>query len=289
MIPLAESIHLWMVVAGLYIFSLLLSIHGLIKKENEVLNTNLFLLAVLGIGLFSYFIGRSHGANLYPLLIIPVLIITLLIDHTIRQVMLKNQNYYLFVPLCLIGLFICASAIPSFVLWSPTILRKWSYPGFISTFHPPSGAHARNIAFIRKYAQRGESIFIYSDCFVDGIYHAETQTRSTLDLPSSTDYFLKTDIDTLKSFFATNQTRKIFILPGSFPSDIANIIDSRYLCMAQDSVTKMSLMCPTDMRSLLPAFSVQKLLNDISGDSLDAVWTQVKNKPFVIEEARINF
>jgi hypothetical protein len=59
--------------------------------------------------------------------------------------------------------------------------------------------------------------------------------------------------------------------------------------MAQDSVTKMSLMCPTDMRSLLPAFSVQKLLNDISGDSLDAVWTQVKNKPFVIEEARINF
>lgn len=258
MLPIATSIHPWMVVVGLYLFALLLSLHGLIKKENEGLNTNLFLLAIMGVGLFSYFLGRSHGANLYPLLMMPILIVTLLIDHTIRQVILKNQNYYVFVPLCLMGLFFCVSAIPSFMMWSPAILRVWVTPGFISTFQSSSGPHSRNIAFIREHTQPGEAIFIYSDCFVDGIYHAETQTRSALDLPSSTDYFLKTDMDTLQSFFSTNQTRKIFLLPGSFPANIAKIIDSRYLCSAQDPVTKMSLMYPSDMKSLLPASSIQQ-------------------------------
>jgi hypothetical protein len=245
MLPIATSIHPWMVVIGIYLLALLLSIHGLIKKENERLNTNLFLLSIMGTGLFTYFLGRSHGANLYPLLMMPVLIVILLIDHTIRQVMLNNKNYYVFIPLCLMGLFFCASAIPSLAMWSPTILRVWVKSGVISSFVPSSGPHSRNIAFIRQHTQPGESVFIYSDNSVDGIYHAETQTRSSLDLPSSTDYFLKTDMETLHSFFATNHAAKIFLLPGAFPADMAKLIDSRYTCTEQDPVTKISLLRPS--------------------------------------------
>jgi len=245
MLPIATSLHPWMVVIGIYLLALLLSIHGLIKKENESLNSNLFLLSIMGTGLFTYFLGRSHGANLYPLLMMPILIVTLLIDHTIRQVMLNNKNYYVFIPLCLMGLFFCASAIPTLAIWSPTIFRVWAKPGGSSSVGPSSGPHSRNIAFIRQHTQPGESVFIYSDNSVDGIYHAETQTRSSLDLPSSTDYFLKTDMETLHSFFATNQTAKIFLLPGTFPVDMAKLFDSRYTCTEQDPVTKISLMLPS--------------------------------------------
>jgi len=252
MIPIATSFHPWMIVTGIYLFALLLSIQGLIKKEHERLNTSLFLLAILGFGLFPYFLGRSHEGNLYPLMIIPVLIITLLIDHAIGQVMLRNKNYYLFMPLCLMGLFFTASAIPSFLLWSPTILQTWAYPGFASMFYPSSGKPSRNIAFIRNHTQPGEAVFIYNNCYVDGIYHTETRTRSSLDLPSSTDYLLKTDMETLQSFFTTNQSAKIFLLPGAFPADMAKIFDSRYLCAAQDEETKIRLMVPINVKPLPP-------------------------------------
>lgn len=242
--PMPSQIHLWMIVVALYIFALLLSIYGLIRKEHEAFNSNLFTLATLGTGLFLYYQGRSHDANLYPLLTTPILIVTLLVDHTLEQVAQKNRTSYLFIPLSLIGLYFCAGAIPSISLWGPRLFRVWTVPGVEATYQEPSGFNARNIEFIKKHTTPGEPVVIYSDIFIDGIYHAETKTRSAMNLPSSTDYFLKRDLVYLQTFLETNRTHKVFVLPGSPLATIGTVMKTRYTHIDQDVQTGISLFQP---------------------------------------------
>jgi hypothetical protein len=244
-IPMPSCIHLWMVVVTIYSFALLLSIHGLLKKEDETYHTNLFMLAILGTGLFFYYQGRSHDTSLYPLLITPILIVTLLIDHALETIFQKNRGSYLFVPPLLIGLYICASAIPSICLWGPRLLRVWTLPGLKAAYQESSGFNTRNIDFIKKHTQPGEPIVIYSDVFIDGIYHAETQTRAAMNLPASTDWVLKRDRDYLLTFLATNKTQKVFLLSGNHLPDIVEIFQARYTQVDQDSHTKTTLLLPS--------------------------------------------
>jgi hypothetical protein len=243
-IPMPACIHLWMVVLTIFIFALLLSIQGLLKKESETYHASLFILSIVGTGLFLYYQGRSHDANLYPLLITPILIVTLLIDHTLEKILQKNKSSYLFIPLSIIGLYFCASSIPSICLWGPRLFHVWTVPGFEATYQEPSGFNARNIAFIKKHTHPGEPVVIYSDIYIDGIYHAETKTRAAMRLPSSTDYFLKSDMDYLLTFLATNKTQKVFVLPGKHPANIVAVIQPRYTRMDQDPQTGITLLLP---------------------------------------------
>jgi hypothetical protein len=243
-IPMPACIHLWMVVVTIYFFALLLSIHGLLKKEDETLNSALFMLAIVGTGLFLYYQGRSHDANLYPLLITPILIVTLLIDHTLDKITQKKRTSYLFIPLSVIGLYFCASAIPSICLWGPRLFQVWTVPGFEATYQDTSGFHARNIKFIKKHTQTGEPVVIYSDIFIDGIYHAETKTRAAMNLPASTEWLLRSDMEHLLTFLATNKTQKIFLLPGKHPANIVAVIQPRYTRIDQDAQTGIMLLLP---------------------------------------------
>jgi hypothetical protein len=242
--PMPSYIHLWMVVVMIYIFALLLSIHGLLKKEHGKYNSTLFLLAIVGTGLFSYYQGRSHDANLYPLLITPILIVTLLIDHTLEKITQKNKTSYLFIPLSIIGLYFCASSIPSICLWGPRLFHVWTVPGFEAAYQEPSGFNARNIDFIKKHTHPGEPVVIYSDIYIDGIYHAETKTRAAMNLPASTEWLLKSDMDYLLSFLATNKTQKVFVLPGKHPANIVALIQPCYTRIDQDAQTGIMLLLP---------------------------------------------
>jgi hypothetical protein len=234
-----------MVVLTIYIFALLLSIQGLLKKQSETYHASLFILSIVGTGLFLYYQGRSHDANLYPLLIPPILIVTLLIDHTLEKITQTKRIAYLSLPLSIIGLYFCASAIPSICLWGPRLFQVWTVPGFEATYQEPSGFNTQNINFIKKHTQPGEPVVIYSDIFIDGIYHAETKTRAAMNLPSSTDWFLKSDMDYLLTFLATNKTQKVFLLPGKHPANIVAVIQSRYMRIDQDPQTGIMLLLPT--------------------------------------------
>lgn len=242
--PMPSYIHLWMVIVTIYIFALLLSLHGLLKKEHETYNSNLFLLAIVGTGLFLYYQGRSHDANLYPLLVTPILIVTLLIDHTLEKIIQKKRPPYLFIPLSIVGLYFCAGAIPSICLWGPRLFHVWTVPGFEAIYQKPAGFNARNIEFIKKHTYPGEPVVIYSDIYIDGIYHAETKTRAAMKLPSSSDYFLKSDLDYLQTFLATNKTQKVFVLPGNHLTNIVAVIQTHYTCIAQDPPTGILLLLP---------------------------------------------
>ena len=243
MLPMPGLPHTWGIIVGVYVAAMLLAINGLLRKENELLCGSLFLLSVLGAGLFAYYQGRSHDHCLIPLLYVPILIITLLADHILTGLRDGNRAYYKFLPLGALLFFFCASALPPVFGWSP---------GYMAAIHERSsapsagsqGLHSRNIEFIRKQTKPGERIFILLDGNLDGMYYAESSTASVLNLPSSIDWFFKSDISQVMSFLRENKSTKLFVVPGQ-RADLTELFKNSYRIAAQERQTGLTMLLPS--------------------------------------------
>ena len=67
----------WRIVVLIYVIGLVLSIYNFLTKKHSLQNSAILILTVLGIGLFTYFLGRSHISNImhcaYPALILLII------------------------------------------------------------------------------------------------------------------------------------------------------------------------------------------------------------------------
>jgi hypothetical protein len=243
MLPMPDLPHAWGLIVVVYVVAMVLALHGLLRKKHELFCGCLFLLSVLGSGLFAYYQGRSHNLCLIPLVYVPISIITLIADHIFTGVKQGSRAYYKFLPLGALCFYFCASAVPSLFTQSTRFIRD-IYEGSRATSAGSQGLHSQNIEFIRKLTKPGERIFILLNGDVDGMYYAETATASVLDLPSSTDWFFMADFDKLEQFLRDNKSTKLFTVPGQRP-DMAALFKKSYRLVAQDSQTGLALFLPT--------------------------------------------
>jgi hypothetical protein len=243
MLPMPGLPHLWGIVVGVYVAAMVMAIHGLLRKENELFSGSLFLLTVMGTGLFAYYQGRSHDYCLIPLLYVPIFLITLLADHILTGVKAGDRAYYKFLPLGALFFYFCASAVPSVFTQSGRFMRE-IYEGSQASRAGSQGVHSRNIEFIRKLTNPGEKIFILLDGDLDGLYYAETSTASVLDLPSSTDWFFKSDINQVEKFLRENKATKLFVVPGQRPY-LTALFKNSYRLVAQEQQTGLTLLLPS--------------------------------------------
>ena len=76
MLPIPKQ-GMWQIVVLIYIIGVILSIDNFINKKHSAQNSAILLLSVLGIGLFTYFLGRSHASNIthcgYPALLLLII------------------------------------------------------------------------------------------------------------------------------------------------------------------------------------------------------------------------
>ena len=216
MLPMAGLPHVWGLTVGIFVLALAISLHGLLRKMDEPFHASLFLLAILGSGLFGYYNGRSHDYCVTFWLYVPILIVTLLVDRVFTSLR-SNSAYLKLLPLTCVLFFFPASALPS--LFSPLNVgwfKEVSIAGMEASHYSRQGQSSLNIDFIKGLTRPGESIFILIKEWREGSYYAESATRSALDLPSSIDWFFKRDYAEIDRFLRENKSVKVFAIPRQF-------------------------------------------------------------------------
>ncbi|MFH1968364.1 MAG: hypothetical protein ABIJ84_03185, partial [bacterium] len=204
--------HAWILVVFIFLVGLLLSIKKWLIKDHDWKNVSIFFLSILGIGLFSYYEGRSHDATFYLPLYLPIILLTIFAD-SIYSIIISNTKLYGHRLLFLMIIFFMLSS-PLSLVYKSGGYYKWSSIGLSSFFEKSETSLTRNVDFIKNNTDEGEEVFILAKAF-DGVFYGESHTRSVLDIPSFTEVFFKREADYIVDFLKCNKTSKVFVYPFS--------------------------------------------------------------------------
>ena len=202
-------IHEWNIVILIYIYGLAVSIKSLFDKKHDSYYSIVFLLSILGLGLFSYYQGHSHNFcfcfSSYP----AILLLILIADNSFNEISIKKTKYYN-VAYFTILFFFLGTGIFSIVKNS-NIIRGWTVCGFKSLYNQDANSDfSQNIALIKKHVKEGEKILILSPKY-DGLYYGETHTICVLNTPSYSELTFKTSYDMFINKIINNDNTKIFV------------------------------------------------------------------------------
>jgi hypothetical protein len=242
MMPMPGIPHVWAILVVVLIAGLAVSFNGLLTRKNELLCSTVFLLSILGSGLFSYYQGRSHDFNIIPLLYIPIVLVTLIADHILTGVQGGDRRYYKYAPYAVLVFFFFASGPPSLLYQSGKFL-EWARQGAGSRRAGSNGLLSKNMEFVKSHVHRGERVFFLIGGYVEGIFYAETETRSAVDVGSSVDWLFKSDLNQVVKFLEDNKQAKVFAIPGQY-ADLQDLFAKRYSIAAQEPQTGLAVFVP---------------------------------------------
>lgn len=224
MIPM-NLIHPWNLIILTYIFGLVISLKSIVTRNISLSDKMIFLLSILGTGLFSYYQGRSHDYNL-PKVIYPALIlIVIYCDHLFKSLKnkeLKNRHMEMIIFFCLF--YVVASFAVSLTSNYSNITKLAIGNIKQLSSHTPTATSVR-ADFIKQNTKKGEEILIFSHN--SGIYYLESNTSSSLNIPGTTELFLKEDVNKIVDFLSSKSMiqKKVFIdIDGSIDSEITSPI-----------------------------------------------------------------
>lgn len=209
MLPMPRNFHFWMLVVGVYLTGLILGI----GRSREYLTHDAFrpllMLSVLGIGLFSYYQGRSHDYNLvwviWPAILILFLLAQVAID-LFRERKLHFLQAFSFVG-CVMGagmlsLFFVVRGIPSL----DRITRS-----HIKELHNPIPSLSDDIAFVAESLQGKKDCAIIADH--QAIYEIELNLPSRWKGPGLQGVLFKSEIEVINDSLLNNPPEDIFVGP----------------------------------------------------------------------------
>jgi len=206
MIPMLPPPHTWCIIVFAYLAGLLYSLKLLFASPNER-SKIVFSLSVLGLGLFSYYEGRSHDWTLIGPSFVAVLLFTIFSDE-LFELAEKNAPTLGASSILILLLFFLYAAPVSLITNVPKIVS--SINTNIKSLKLKDPVISKNIDFIRQNTKAKEKIFIFS-LYYDGVYYLESGTISAPDLPSSTDYSTKQEAAYMVKFLEQNSDTKIFV------------------------------------------------------------------------------
>lgn len=197
--------HPWMMVLGIYASGLLHSIIQLMEKNVTTKSSMFFFLSILGIGLFSYYQGRSHDLCLLSVSYPAFIIVALYTDMLVKQV--KTDNF--------IGDKINLT-LTLFVLLYISSSLAYNLPGILSTINTrlkplytlqPTDV-TRNADFVRQNTTPGEEVLILTQ--LSGVYSLAAQAAYPIKIPGTTELALKKDFSTISEYL-DKRARKVVV------------------------------------------------------------------------------
>jgi hypothetical protein len=200
-------VHPWNLIMIIYAVGIVFSLQYLVNRDTNPRAAMIFYLAVLGVGIFSWYQGRSHNYALptvwYPALIILIVFTDNLwakISRVSRTKKTLIVHYVLF-----IGLFyLFTSGFISTFANSSFLFNKRIYPRYINK----TTRVLRNINYIKQnVAQEKEVLFL---SFQNPAFSLETKTLSPLNIPGLAEIFLRKDFNKINQFISQGKPKKIF-------------------------------------------------------------------------------
>lgn len=223
MLPM-PAIHPWNMVILSYGVGLFISISYLLEinrrhnydkpsEKNQNVTLLVFILSILGIGLFNYYVGRSHDLNLigptWPMFILIIIFTDQLFSQLSSQIFNQMKGFQIkllvifrkdFKAFLFVGLFyFLSSSLLSVALNMPAYLNVISVRWADVVKGRPHPLNTE-VDFIKSTSNITDKIFILSD-FAPELYLYSNHARP-INIAGFGELILKKDIDKVKSFLA---------------------------------------------------------------------------------------
>ena len=208
MLPMPLRPHPWCLTIVIYLFGLAFGLKALWNARGSLFSRVSLFLSILGLGLFTYYQGRSHDYNLLSVMWPAILLGFLFTDRLFRGIragMLPRQLRWMALPAAYLGLASVLLLPGAVVSLGELGLPHWKMAMTEETASDPIG---RRIAFIRTMMGNDRECVILTP--LQAVYFMETGFRSAIDAPGTSDWFYEADLLALKDLLMKKPVRHLF-------------------------------------------------------------------------------
>lgn len=223
MLPLPLTLHPWMMVAGIYLFGLVYGARMIATSRCSVHSDVVLYAAVMGIGIFSYYQGRSHDVVLSFVVWPAILIIFILIDQHFRAVrlrLLSPWTTWFAIPPILFGAFVSMQMISG----APFLIGQ-SVKIVQGLMKEPSGRWRDDVEFVKGHVGEAGSAVIIAPG--QSLLLGEVGLASAVDGPGFVELLLAEDLDRLRKTILSHDVGPLFIQEdkqGRIPADFRQVL-----------------------------------------------------------------
>ncbi|WP_145516104.1 hypothetical protein [Yersinia aleksiciae] len=243
MLPLPTAFHPWQILLVVYAAAAVAALSAWRRHINNPVYEVLFCTALLGLGLFTYYQGRSHifclMMVLWPALIAGA-ILTDLILRSIRKRSTSPLSNLLALPFLV---FVSLGTVT--LAFSARDLITTGINNLVDFQKPRDPVVANELAFLRS-TDKGRGCLILSQR--QGIYHAELQTASPLPGPGMIETLLQSDLDALMAGALSKPLKCIYLGVGASAETLVLLDDakliSKYPVSAKNDLGTILLLEP---------------------------------------------
>ncbi len=209
-LPMPPPPHMWAVIALVYLCGLLFILsksldHKKIFYEDKLI----FAVTILGVGLLTYYQGRSHDRTLVLPSYAAFILIAIFVDRLYQYIKTIGGALYGEMLMFILLFYVVISA-PFNIAYNIETYFSYVRSGMESFMNEGNSPYAHNINFIKKHTSRGEGVVVLS-INKEGIYYGETGTYSAIDVPALTDPILKQDTEQIVDFLNYDESTKVFV------------------------------------------------------------------------------
>ena len=207
MLPMPTRLSPWMIVLGYYIYGLAQYFRVISNRAYERKMQLVFLLSILGIGLFAYYQGRSHELNLLSTLWPAAIISMLLFDQSVKAFALKKWR--LTSALLSAPPLVFSTASLLVMVHTSAYVMPRTIPHLHRLLQTEKSPIIENIDFIKHTAQGYNEVAIISPH--QAVYFAHTRLTSSIPGPGLVETVLVEDARRVIEKILNGKIRNLYI------------------------------------------------------------------------------
>lgn len=208
MLPM-NLFHPWNIIWVIYLCGLLSASKSFIYRENSSCAKIIFLLTILGFGLFSYYQGRSDDTVLLVVAYPAILLLTIFTGIFVSDLKKHGLRLYHNVLLVMVCIFLLSISVCG-IGYHTNQYYQFSERGFSALNDTLPTNTTENIEFIKNSTRPGEKILLLGNN-TDGMYYGESHTVSVLNTPGFAEILYMKDFNEPQSFLLNNSDVKVFV------------------------------------------------------------------------------
>ncbi|MEW6087937.1 MAG: hypothetical protein AB1498_06485 [bacterium] len=228
MLPM-PLIHPWNLVAIVYLVGLAISLINLLQGKNSLKVSMIFNLSILGVGVFSYYQGRSHDFNMTGICYPAIVLLAVFADALLEKYK-RDRNVFNFVALNYIiffMIFFSMSFIKNYKIIFTTLKER-----VMISLRGENTPVKRSAEFIKNNTKRGEEILLLSN--LSAIYYLESRTITPIKSEPRNIVMVSQEKDVL-DYLGSNLCKKVFLDVNIENKTIWNFVQTNF---------KLSLISP---------------------------------------------
>jgi len=199
---------MWTFILTIYLIGLAVVLSAYVRRKASWLTPATLMITLIGIGIFSYFLGRSVESNLVVVAYPAVLLAGILCaeaESLVRKGKLPAVATYILLPskfALFWWAFLFVAALPTLMASSERVVTRWR--------NPTQTPVMANAAFVEQQVQPQEQgVFFLSNH--SGIYYYLSDTTRPLKIPGMAELFRVRDMNVLIDAIRSRRIKKLFV------------------------------------------------------------------------------